>query len=133
VLSAEATITGKRILVVDDEPLIRRLVAETLSVHDHQVDMASDGAEALARLDAGTRYDAIISDVRMPRVDGPQFYRELERRDPALLRRFVFVTGNALAPDLQAFIGETKAALLRKPFQIQEMLELVQDVLADRR
>lgn len=131
-LSAVATITGKRILVVDDEPLIRRLVADTLSVHDHHVDMASDGAEALARLDAGTRYDAIISDVDMPRVDGPQLYREIERRDPALLRRFVFVTGNDLA-DLRAFIDETNAALLRKPFQIQEMLEVVQDLLADRR
>jgi CheY-like chemotaxis protein len=127
--SAAPEITGKRILVVDDEPLIRRLVAETLSVHEHHVDTATDGADALARLDSGSQYDAIISDIRMPRMDGLQFYREVERRDPNLPRRMVFVTGNALGPALQAFLAETRAPLLRKPFPLQDMLAMVQQVL----
>lgn len=131
--SAAPAITGKRILVVDDEPLIGGLVAETLSVHEHQVDTVVDGVEALARLDGGAQYDAIISDVCMPRIDGPQFYRELERRHPALARRLVFVTGNALAPVFQALLEETGTPLLLKPFLIGDMLEVVQRILRGAR
>jgi CheY-like chemotaxis protein len=127
--SAAPAITGKRILVVDDDHIVRRLLAETLSLHEHHVDAAPDAMEALARLDGGARYDAVISDIRMPRIGGLEFYREIERRHPALRRRFVFVTGNAPGPALQAFLDETKAPLLRKPFPLQNMLDLVQQVL----
>jgi CheY-like chemotaxis protein len=129
--SAAPAIMGRRILVVDDDQLVRRLLAETLSLHEHEVDLAPDGAEALARLDGGARYDAVISDIRMPRIGGLELYREIERRHPALCRRFVFVTGNAPGPALQAFFEETKAPLLRKPFPLQHILDLVQRVLRD--
>ena len=78
-------IRGKRVLVVDDEPGIASVVAEVLVLDGHVVEIAAHGGEALAKVRAHT-HDLIVSDIRMPEIDGPSFYRELARRDPRLLR-----------------------------------------------
>ena len=69
------TIRGKRVLVVDDEPGVAGVVAEVLALDGHVVETAAHGGAALAKVGAQT-YDLILSDIRMPDVDGPSFYRE---------------------------------------------------------
>jgi DNA-binding NtrC family response regulator len=66
------------ILIVDDEPGIS-LLAEILAEDDHRVETAYNGMAALDKLRDGT-YDLIISDLRMPHLDGPGLYREVARR-----------------------------------------------------
>src|SRR4029453_6619266 len=93
-MSGVATVGSKRILVVDDEGPLATLIAEVLSSDGHRVDTAPNGLAALARVEHND-YDLILSDLRMPELDGPGLYRELERRRPELLSRIAFVTGSA--------------------------------------
>lgn len=120
-------LTG-RVLVVDDEPEMIYLLSEVLRRDGHEVDGAQSGREALKRLEEH-QYDVILSDVRMPGVDGPALYAELERRDPSLLRRFVFVTGDAVNEETRDFLETCGAQCISKPFHYADLKRLVQRVL----
>lgn len=125
---APAAIRGRRILVVDDEPDVAAVLADLLATDGHTVDTASDGVAALEKL--GERvYDLILSDLKMPQLDGPGLFREVERRHPALRRRFVFLTGDTLSPDAAEFLERTGAPNLSKPFALEEVQRLVRQVL----
>jgi CheY-like chemotaxis protein len=100
---AFASQPSKAILVVDDETGVAEVLAEMLEADGHQVERAHNGVEALERL--GTRaYDVILTDLKMPELDGPGLYREIERRYPALLGRLVFLTGDTLSPEIAEFL-----------------------------
>ncbi|MBI1958577.1 MAG: hypothetical protein HYS36_05035, partial [Candidatus Rokubacteria bacterium] len=62
---------------------------------------------------------AILSDIKMPELDGPGLYRELERRHPDLASRVIFLTGDRLAPGTAEFLGRTGAPVLTKPFRVR--------------
>ncbi|MDP2627991.1 MAG: response regulator [Candidatus Rokubacteria bacterium] len=117
-----------RVLVVDDEKEIAELLAELLALDGHQVATASDGLAALDQL-AREEYDLILSDLRMPALDGQGLYREIERRHPRLLSRLVFVTGNALSGESAEFFERTGARYLRKPFVMAEIRGVIQELL----
>src|SRR5439155_1613640 len=87
-------------------------LAELLAIDDHRVDTAGNGALALDRLREHT-YDLIVSDLRMPGLDGPGFYHELKRQHPRFLARIVFLTGDTLSPELRAFLERTGATAHR--------------------
>src|SRR5260370_42524967 len=89
---------GRRILVVDDEADIVNLLVEILTREGHQADTAPNGAAALTLVE-GHEYDLILCDLRMPVLDGPGFYRQLQRRRPELSRRLRFHTRPALRPN----------------------------------
>src|SRR5256886_2328401 len=108
---------GKTILVVDDEPGVASILAEALTRDGYTVDTAPNGAVALEKLGAQT-YDLIISDSGMPVVSGPELYREVERREPHLARRFVFVTGDILNPRTREFLERIDAPRLEKTFTL---------------
>src|SRR5438128_1932200 len=88
-------IGAKHLLVVDDEAEIAHMLAEILTESGHHIDIASNGAEALELLGKG-RYDLILSDTKMPVLDGASFYRELKGQFPELGRRVIFLTGDVL-------------------------------------
>jgi PAS domain S-box-containing protein len=121
-------IRGARILVVDDEPGIAGVLAEVLQLDGHVVETVGNGEAALGKLALGG-YELILSDVRMPELDGPSLYSELERRDPRLLRRMIFLTGDTLSPGTRAFLEKTGAPCLSKPFALSDVREIVQRVL----
>ena len=121
-------IRGKTILVVDDEPGVTAVLVELLSYDAHHVETAVNGSLALARL-AERTYDLILSDIRMPELDGPTFYREVARRHPKLSRRIIFITGDSASPETRDFLAETGAPSLDKPFMLEEVRRAVQQVL----
>lgn len=121
-------VRGKRILVVEDEPLIASLLTDMLTADGHTVDAVGTGTAALEKL-AAAPYDLIVSDLRMPELDGPGLYREIKSRHEAMLPRMVFVTGSALDPANEQFLEETKVPWLAKPFTIAELHNLTQRVL----
>ncbi|MBI4608537.1 MAG: response regulator [Candidatus Rokubacteria bacterium] len=125
---ARLSVRGKRLLVVDDEPGILSVLAEILSADGHQVDTADNGALALEKLQARA-YDLILSDLRMPELDGAGLYREVEGRHPELLRRFVFLTGDTLTPETRRFLERVAAPCLTKPFTPAEAREVTQRAL----
>jgi len=104
-----------RVLIVDDEPDVVTLLEEILRDVGHHVDSARTGQEALAKLGA-SRYDAVLSDVKMPGLDGRAFYRAVLEEQPDLAARFVFVTGDTLNPATATFLEEAKVPSLAKPF-----------------
>jgi CheY-like chemotaxis protein len=119
-----------RILIVDDEATLRETVAAILCRDDYAVDTAEDGAEALRLLDLH-RYDLVLSDLRMPELDGPQLYDAIRQRCRAAMPAVVFMTGHvgdsidgALPPG---------ALILEKPFSLTTLSETVERLLVPGR
>ena len=118
-----------RILVVEDEAPLAQLLAESLGADGHRVEVASNGVEALERI-VLHRYDVIISDLKMPRLDGRQLFEEVTRLDPSLARRMIFSTGDVASRRTQDFFERTHAPLLVKPFDLREVHRTVAELLA---
>ncbi|HWC05371.1 MAG TPA: response regulator [Methylomirabilota bacterium] len=116
-----------RALLVEDEPVVGELLAEFLALEGYAVDRAMNGREALD-LARRRSYALIVSDVRMPDVDGPTLYYELRRANPELARRMVFVTGDVMSAETRRFLDETSLRYLEKPFTISEFQAVVQGV-----
>jgi two-component system NtrC family sensor kinase len=119
--------TGRSILVVDDELEIREALSEILTGARHHVVTASSGREALERM-AAERYDAILTDIRMPDIDGRALYQEIERRWPAQAGRVVFVTGDTLASGLRDFVTESGRPVIEKPFLPSEVRRVIAEL-----
>jgi len=107
--------SARAILVVDDEAEIRETLAEILTDARHRVVTASSGREALERM-AAERYDVILTDIRMPDLDGRALYQEVERRWPEQAGRVVFVTGDTLTDALREFAAASGRPVIEKPF-----------------
>ncbi len=110
-----------RVLVVDDEPLVRRVLAVVLSRH-HEVVLAEHGRAALDAIATGERFDAVVCDMMMPEMNGMELHGQVAASDPDLSRRFVFITGGALVPKIQAFLERVSVATLYKPFEVEQVL-----------
>lgn len=123
-------VSGRRILVVDDEESIRLLLHDILRLDRHEVSIASSGLEAAA-LTAGEQFDVIITDMKMPGMDGASFYREVRQRDPAQARRIIFITGDTVSPDTRAFLQRVSNPVLSKPFKIGPLRDAIESVLGD--
>jgi two-component system NtrC family sensor kinase len=128
--STRAPTKRLRVLVVDDEPHILHYMRATLEAWGHIPVVAGDGGEALARISRES-FDLIISDLRMPRFDGREFYQELVRRDPALAGRLVFSTGDTVRGDTLAFLETLDRPYLHKPFSLAELRTLLADVVRE--
>jgi len=125
---SDAAIANRRkVLVVDDEAQIREALSEILSGAHHRVVTASSGREALERL-AVEHYDAILTDIRMPDIDGRALYEEIERRWPGLASRVVFVTGDILASALREFVTKSGRPVIEKPFLPGEVRRVVDEL-----
>ena len=111
-------------LVIDDEPDLAEALAIFVGRAGYRVDTAADGLEA-QRLLAQTDYDIIVSDLRMPGLDGPALYEWVERHRPQLIDRIGFVTGDTLGAAAARFIGRTGRPVIEKPFTPQSVQELV--------
>jgi two-component system cell cycle sensor histidine kinase/response regulator CckA len=120
---------GLRVLVVEDEPALAVAVSEALSDAGFTVDRAGDGEEGLTRL-TEQRYDLIVCDLKMPRIDGMQFYRAMAAATPALARRVIFVTGDVAGTDAERFLEETGCRWLSKPFRLGDLLRSARDTLS---
>jgi len=122
---------GASILIVDDEPEVVSLLAEILADDAHRVETAYNGLAALDKLRDGT-YDLIISDLRMPHLDGPGLYREVARHHPQMIRRMIFVTGDTLGPESAEFLRRSAAPTFGKPFEPDDVRRVIEQVLHAR-
>jgi CheY-like chemotaxis protein len=112
---------------VDDEPSVIRGLTRLLRRDGHTVDTASNGRTALARLQERP-YDLILSDLRMPELDGSGLYQALEQY-PKLRQRFVFLTGDTVSHETMTFFEQTGVRWLTKPFRASEVRRAIQQVL----
>jgi CheY-like chemotaxis protein len=116
----------KSVLVVDDEPEIRDMLSEILR-EQHRVVTASSGREALTRIGA-QHYDVVLTDVRMPDVDGRALYEQIAQRWPRLAGRVAFVTGDTLTSTLREYVKATGCPVLEKPFLPADVRRMVADL-----
>jgi PAS domain S-box-containing protein len=126
--SSQPTAAGASIMLVDDEPEILATLSEILTYAGYRVETAADGAAALERLDSRS-FDVIVSDVRMPGLDGPGLYAEIGRRFPSLRERIVFLTGDTMNADTREFLERTGAVSLGKPFLVTKVMQAIQRAL----
>lgn len=126
--AVRATKAGGRILVVDDEAEICELLREFLRAPGREIDTVESGHAALELL-ARNDYDAVVCDLRMPGLDGQGLYETMAERRPSTLSRFIFATGDLLGADSQGFLAETGRPCLEKPFQPEQVRQVVGEVL----
>jgi len=119
----------KRVLVVDDEPGIRALLRDALSRPGLQVTLAGDGLEAV-RLLRQQRYDAVVTDVNMPAMNGIDLLRWMKRNNR--LEKVVVMSGSPRHDALPGRGLPPVRAQFRKPFRVGPFKKTMEEVLADR-
>jgi signal transduction histidine kinase/CheY-like chemotaxis protein len=120
------------VLLVEDEPGLRKAVARYLNRHGISVQAVAEGAAAL-RLLRTHDFDVILSDVRMPGMGGREFLERLRREHPDLTTRLVFTTGDTYAPDTAALLAEAGVPSIVKPFDFPRLEQLIREVVAAAR
>lgn len=125
----EGQTSGGSVLVVEDEAALAAAVTDALRDAGYVVDRAGDGEEALAKVSAST-FDAVICDLKMPRLDGKAFYRILSASSPGLARRVVFVTGDVAGTDAEQFLEQSGCRWLAKPFRLADLLRTLREAMA---
>ncbi len=125
-----AKANGARILVVDDEPAVARLIADALAQQGYEVRAHTESRRALYEA-FEQPFHLVICDIRMPDVDGPAFYRALRDRQSGLVGRLLFTTGDTLARETADFLAEARLPFLAKPFRVEELRSRVRDLLAE--
>jgi two-component system NtrC family sensor kinase len=115
------------VLVVDDEAAVRDMLSEILRDAGHSVVTAVSGRDALARLGVA-HYDVILTDIRMPELDGRDLYREIAVRWPERAPRVVFLTGDTLSATSRNIADESGCPVMEKPFLPSEVRRVVAEV-----
>jgi signal transduction histidine kinase len=118
-----------RVLIVDDDRLVRRLMTDGLRSLQYQVTAVESGGQALATLDAGERFDLLLVDFAMPGMNGAEVANAAQNRQPGI--KVLMVSGYADSAAVEAALGS--ARLLRKPFDVAELSAAVAETLADVR
>ncbi|MFM9885416.1 MAG: ATP-binding protein [Burkholderiales bacterium] len=127
---ARMTTSGRcAILIVDDEADIRETLADILATKSNQVMTVGSGREALERM-ARQHFDIILTDIRMPDLDGRGLYQEIERRWPERADRVVFVTGDTLTSTLREFAAASGRPVIEKPFTPSDVRRIVAELVA---
>jgi len=113
-----------RILVVDDESEMLDAICESLAKLGHSTEGVTSGVAALERLKAEP-FDLVISDLRMPGMDGPELYEAARELAPRLSHRFVFITGDSLTDRVTRFLDRVGLPHVDKPFDMETVRAVV--------
>jgi CheY-like chemotaxis protein/two-component sensor histidine kinase len=125
----EPRTTGRRILVIDDEPIVGRAVRRVLQPA-HEVTAVTSARAALDLFAAGERFDLILCDLMMPQMTGMELYDHLRASAPEIAARMVFLTGGAFTPAARAFVARIGNLCFEKPFDAAQLRELAAKHLA---
>jgi len=125
-------LVGKSVLVIDDEEIIRTTVHEVLTLMGCEVEMARDGTQAMAMI-RQRRYDLVISDIRMPGKNGYEIYAAVKQENPEC--PVIFMTGFGYDPHhcIIRARAEGLAAVLFKPFKVDQLLSDVRNAVAGKK
>ncbi len=115
------SLAGVRVLLVDDEELIRRPLSRFLTKRGAEITEAGDGQVALERLRAGLEPHVILADLRMPRMDGAEFYQRLQEEKPALADRVLFLSGDITHLAGRGLAEVPRDRVLVKPVELAEL------------
>lgn len=117
-----------KVLIVDDEPMTRDLISSILSSKGHTCVTASDGVEALDKANEGT-FDAVVTDIVMPNMDGITLTKELLKRNPSI--PVMVITGFTDEHYYEESINAGATDFINKPFSIAEFLARFHRMMRD--
>ncbi len=118
---------SKCVLVVDDEPSLLEFFNVCLPLLGYSVEVAENGAEAM-KMARRRKYGAVITDIRMPEMDGVDFYENLKDISPGLAEKVIFTSGY-MKPEHESFVRTTGRPFLLKPFQLSELSQVLDNVI----
>lgn len=119
---------GTRALVIEDEAALGDAVAAALADEGFRPDRAENGEEALLKV-RERHYDVIICDLKMPKVDGMAFFRDVSAKMPHVARRLIFVTGDVAGTEAERFLEESGCRWVPKPFRLRDLVRLARETL----
>ena len=127
-LPTSAPAAAGRILVMDDERGFTKGLAQLLRRDGYRVDTADNGKAGLLQLQAHG-YDVLLCDLRMPDLDGVAFYDHLLLHYPAVSQRVIFLTGDTLSLESQAFLDRSGQPWVHKPCTAAAIRSVIQELL----
>jgi len=125
---AKQSICMNRILIVDDEPAICQLGQRVLTGRGFEVETAANGKVAQSKINE-QEYGLYLFDIKMPLMDGKELFEFLKKTYPGSAERVVFTTGSALGAETEGFLQNCGRPVLRKPFTISQLREVVEEFL----
>jgi two-component system, cell cycle sensor histidine kinase and response regulator CckA len=128
VVTPLATQRRARILVIDDEPMVLRMIERVL--RDHEVVTSDSARAALERIQRGERFDIVLTDIAMPTTTGVQFYEALLAHAPDYKRRIIFMCGGASTSAIADFLNSVASPRIDKPFHSHKLRALIAELLA---
>ena len=111
-----------RILIIDDEENILTVLRKALQREGYKTDIVMDARKGLSIL-SNSEYDLVLCDIEMPKMNGIEFYREIEERLPGMADRILFMTGEILSPSIQEFLQERGVSIIAKPFDFLQVYQ----------
>jgi CheY-like chemotaxis protein len=123
---AAPSLPKMRILVVDDDAVNRQAMELLLEREGHDVVAVENGLEAIERLgERDTTFDAVVTDLQMPRLGGRALYEQLVEERPQLARRFVFVTGDQAREETRQFLDSCGQPSVTKPYDLSDLITAI--------
>ena len=126
-----AVLSGRRLLVVEDEPPISQLIQDVFRAEGCVMTCCGTAEEAAAVIE-GKHFDALLSDLKLPGAGGQWLFDHLLEVHPALSRRVLFITGDTVSKSTVAFLERTGQPVLKKPFHVSELKAAVEELLSTR-
>ena len=115
----------RKVLILEDEPVISRVLSRTLSSAGMETETADNGLIVREKLDAGAAPDLFLFDIRTPVINGIQLYEYMEEKYPGLSQKVIFMTGDYLNSVTLAFLERVNRPFIQKPFTPDQILDLV--------
>jgi signal transduction histidine kinase len=123
-------IQRRRVLAIDDEALLLKAFQRMLISH-HDIETKLGAREALRCFGEDREFDVVLCDLQMPDMSGVELYQAVKQQWPDLAERFIFITGGAFSPEARRFLEDGDVACINKPFQLRELLELIEARVGD--
>jgi CheY-like chemotaxis protein len=119
-----------RALILEDEPVIGRILDRLLRHKGFSVDIATDGLDAKEKIEADTNYDVLIFDIRTPVISGIQLFEHLKENYPELAERVIFATGDYYDKATETFLESAKRPYIYKPYTPEQIKGLIFQIIA---
>jgi len=123
---------GKRILVVEDEPVIAAVVKRVLTAMGLEVDTVTNGMEAQDIIPK-KHYDLYLVDIRTPAMNGKELYEWMKQVLPRVAEHVIFTTGDLITGDTETFLKQSGRSFLPKPFRPDELKIIIDKALKEER
>ena len=125
------SIPGAKILVVDDELTVRQLLTGVLEDEGYEVETVASANDALDKLDSQD-YNLVLLDIKMPGMSGIELFENMQKVNPAMTKKVLFITGDVMEADTKGFFSNNDVPYITKPFDIDKLMREINRILTEQ-